>query len=117
MAVKIFKTLAENLNDLEDELLENAKEFENLAIGVMRIFDNNTKYSINKFLKHTRASFLNLDCLDFAVQCKCKNFLALPNIQSVITERWYRKIVYKSSKKFLLKVFNEDMNYTLKEFL
>lgn len=70
----------------------------------MNVFDTNTKDSMNAVLMQAEVPFLKTDCLDFAVQCECSRFVALPSIQHVITKMWYRKIVHKTGSSFKLKV-------------
>ena len=82
----------------------NFSQCEDLAIGVMNVFDTNTRDSNNAVLMNAKVPFLKTDCLDFAVKCECRRFVALPSIQNVITKMWYRKIVVKTGSSFKLKV-------------
>jgi hypothetical protein len=69
----------------------------------MNVFDTNTRDSMNSVLMTAKIPFLKTDCLDFAVKCECRRFVALPSIQDVITKMWYRKIVHKTGSSFKLK--------------
>lgn len=79
-------------------------QFEDLAIGVMNVFDTNTRDSMNGVLMQTEIPYMKTDCLDFAVQCECRRFVALPSIQNVITEMWYCKLIHKQASSFKIKV-------------
>ena len=85
-------------------LFLNYSQFEDMAIGVMNVFDNNTRDSMNGVLMKTEVPFMKHDFLYFAVQCECKNFVALPSIQSVITDLWYGLLIHKAGTQFKLKV-------------
>ena len=70
----------------------------------MNVFDKNTKNTMNSVLMQAEVQFLKTNCLDFAVKCECRRFVALPSIQEVITKMWYRKIVHKTGSSFKIKV-------------
>jgi len=71
----------------------------------MNIFDNNTRDLMNYHLMKTKVPFFqNCELLEFAVQCECKNFVALESIQNVITELWYGQLIHKAGTRFRLKV-------------
>lgn len=85
--------------------LNTLREFESLAIGVMNVFDANTKDTMNCVIMQNNIPFiLNCDCLNFAVECECKRFVALGSVQNVITELWYRKLIHKAGTRFKLRV-------------
>jgi hypothetical protein len=70
----------------------------------MNVFDNNSSDSMNGILMQREDPFIKRDILYFAVQTECKNFIALPSIQNVITDLWYRRLIHKAGTRFKLKV-------------
>lgn len=84
----------------------NLSEFEQMAIGVLNIFDATTDDLINGVILLRKIPFYKLDCLQMAVEADCKKFVSLSSCQNLLTDIWYGKIASKSGMKASIKVFN-----------
>ena len=59
-----------------------------MAIGIVKIFDENTRDIINDTLIVRYIEPFKMDCLELAVTCDCKKFLSQPTIQKVMDNLW-----------------------------
>ena len=71
-------------------------EFEEMAIGVLTLFDKSTDDIINGVILLRKIPFYNLDCLQMAVEADCQKFVSLSCVQNLLTDIWYGKIQIKS---------------------
>lgn len=63
-----------------------------MAIGVLKIFDEKTLNEVNTAILLYKVSFVdNLNNIQLAYKCKCKQFIADPCVQSVISSLWENK--------------------------
>lgn len=98
--------MSKRLTDLEKELDRYANYFEEMAIGVLNIFDATTDDLINGVILLRKIPFYNLDCLQMAVIADCKKFVSLSSVQNLLTDIWHGKIIanagFKAGFKFML---------------
>ena len=81
-------------------------EFENLAIGVLNIFDLNSDDLINSIVLLRQINIYGMDCLQMAVEARCLKFVSLPTVQILITEIWNGNLTmskgFKANLKFII---------------
>ena len=64
-------------------------KFERMAIDVMDIFDQNTNTFMNSIILFNTTSFSHdIDNLQMAVECNCKNFIANRTVQAFLDDIW-----------------------------
>ena len=68
-----------------------SREFEELAIGVLTVFDKSTRNNVKDVLVIRYIEDLNMDCLELAVYCKCKKFVSNSIVQSILDDIWNGK--------------------------
>jgi hypothetical protein len=66
----------------------NYSEFENKAIGVLEVFDKNTKENVVDVLVIRYLKELGMDCLELAVLCKCERFVSNTTVQRILDYIW-----------------------------
>jgi len=91
-ASHLLKSIASQFTDLGNELRKSADDFEDMAIGVLQIFDKTTDDILNGVILLRRIPFYGLDCLQMAVEGDCQKFVALSAVQNLLTDIWYGKI-------------------------
>ena len=91
-ASKLLKSMSSEVSDLNTDIIKVAKDFEEMAIGVINIFDKSTDDIINGVILLRKIPFYNLDCLQMAVEGDCQKFVALSSVQSLLTDIWYGKV-------------------------
>ena len=99
--------MSKRLTDLEKELDRYANYFEEMAIGVLNIFDATTDDLINGVILLRKIPFYNLDCLQMAVIADCKTFVSLSSVQNLLTDIWHGKIIANAGFKAGFKVFDD----------
>jgi hypothetical protein len=62
------------------------REFEDMAVGLLKFYDRNTRDVINDVLIIRYIPLFSMDCLELAVHCKCKEFLSTSVVQKVLTK-------------------------------
>ena len=87
-------------------------DFEQMAIGVLNIFDATTDDLINGVILLRKIPFFNLDCLQMAVEADCKKFVSLSSVQNLLTDIWYGKIASTSGLKASFKV-STDFSFSI----
>ena len=65
------------------------REFENLAIGVLDVFDKNTRDILNHSLVVRYYNHLEKDILELAVMAKCEDFVSHRLIQKTMDKIWF----------------------------
>ena len=84
-----------------------------MACEVLNIFDSDSDDFMNGILLLQNLPYYNeLNCLQMAVEADCKEFIATPAVQNLITHIWNGQVSYKSNFKFSFKV-NESFFYFL----
>jgi len=69
-------------------LFNYERDFEVLAVNVLQTFDKSTRDIINDVLIIRYIELVNMDCLQLAVHCDCKEFVSMPIVQNVINDIW-----------------------------
>ena len=59
-----------------------------MAIGVLEVFDKNTRENVIDVLVIRYFPELEIDCLELAVLCNCKNFVSNSTVQSILDYLW-----------------------------
>ena len=67
------------------------RQFEDLAVGVLRIYDKNTRECVNDVLVIRYIRDLEMDSLELAVHCKCDRFVSNSTVQSILDNIWRGK--------------------------
>ncbi|CAF0758789.1 unnamed protein product [Brachionus calyciflorus] len=98
-ASNISKSMSIHLGDLEDDLNLQADEFEEMACGVLNIFDNLSDDLINGIILLQKISYYDLECLRIAVEARCLKFIALPTVQNLLTDIWNGRLEHKDGIK------------------
>ena len=78
--------------------------FEELAIGVLDVYDTNTDDRENIHIILDKNAFYDMTPLDMAQIGDCKNFIAHPAVQSVLTTIWVGHTAYKAGFMDQIKV-------------
>jgi hypothetical protein len=89
IAAKILKFLDIYQPESDDSLEQSALEFEKLAIGVLTVFERNTRDAMSDLFIVRYIDFLQKDCLELAVDSECKNFVSNRLVQKVMDDIWY----------------------------
>ncbi len=82
----------------------NKREFENLAIGILDVYDQHTTDNVRDVLVIRYLDFIEMDCLELAVDCKCERFLAHRVVQKTMDELWKGESL-KSTSEVFIKLF------------
>jgi hypothetical protein len=78
----IFKTSSSTKNFLIFiKFLKTLSDFEDMAIGVLDVYDKNTRESVVDVLVIRYLRELGMDCLELANLCECKRFLSNSTVQ------------------------------------
>jgi hypothetical protein len=59
-----------------------------MAIGLVKVYDKNTRDVINDLLIVRYVPFIGMDCLELSAHCQCTSFLALNVIQHIFNNIW-----------------------------
>ena len=59
-----------------------------MAIGVVKTCDDELREEVNDVLILRYISHLKMDCLELAVWCECKEFVAMSTVQRVLDKLW-----------------------------
>ncbi len=59
-----------------------------MAIGVLKVYDKNTRENVNDVLVIRYIRHLEMDSLELAVRCKCKRFVSNTTVQSILDNIW-----------------------------
>ncbi len=62
-----------------------------MAIGVLNVYDQNTRDIINDVLAVRYIPLFGMDCLKLAMHCDCKRFLSTSVIQNILDDIWKGK--------------------------
>jgi hypothetical protein len=62
-----------------------------MAIGLIKLYDRNTRDSISDVLIIRYIPLFRMDCLELAVHCKCKGFLSTTIVQNILNNIWSGK--------------------------
>jgi hypothetical protein len=84
--------------------------FEDMAIGVLEIFDKNTSEAVDDVLIIRYIRQLEIDHLELAYICKCKKFMSNSLVQRVLDNIWTGK---KPIKDVLV---NNHLSYFYKHY-
>jgi hypothetical protein len=60
-----------------------------LSIGVLEVFDKNTRENVINVLLIRYFPELGMDCLELAVLCKCQRFVSNTTVQRVLDYIWH----------------------------
>lgn len=93
-ASKLLKSMSTEIPDLTGDIIKVAHDFEEMAIGVLNIFDKSTDDIINGVILLRKIPFYNMDCLQMAVEGDCQKFVALSSVQNLLTDIWFGKVHY-----------------------
>ncbi len=90
----------------KNQLLIFISYFENLSLGVLNVFDINTDDRINIEILLNRILYFKTHTLQMAQIGDCKQFVAHPAVQNLLTSIWIGqisfKIGFKQNLKFLI---------------
>ena len=64
------------------------REFESMAINVLRNYDNHTRNALNHIIVLNYVPHLKHDYLDLAIECSCQEYLSENTVQSVLKDMW-----------------------------
>lgn len=64
------------------------RKFEYMAIGVVKSFDEKMIEELNDVLIVRYIKHLEMDCLELAVLCDCKEFISMNVVQRILTDLW-----------------------------
>jgi hypothetical protein len=78
--------------------------FEDLAIRVIEIFDDNTEDEYNLDILMCEIKYFNLNILEMAELGDCKKFISQPTVQNILTSVWLGQESYKTGLTKTLKV-------------
>jgi hypothetical protein len=87
------------------------RQFEDLAIGVLTVYDRNTRENVNDVLVIRYLKDLEMDSLELAVHCKCKRFVSNSTVQCILDNIWLGK--RNDSLKMVSQVFNKNIFYII----
>ena len=74
-----------------------------MAIGVLNCFEKHTRENIVDVLVMRYMRDLNMDCLELAVRCKCKNFVSHQIVQAILDNIWVgRNVTLLENVLFLI---------------
>ena len=59
-----------------------------MAIGVLTVFDKNTRENVIDVLINRYFKEFGMDCLELACICECENFLSCSIVQQVLDKIW-----------------------------
>jgi hypothetical protein len=62
-----------------------------MAIGLLKVYDLNTRDLIKDVLPVRYIPLFGMDCLQLAMHCQCKRFLSTPIIQNILDDIWKGK--------------------------
>ena len=77
-------------------------EFEDLAISVLEIFDNERTDKVDDVLIVRYFKDLKIDCLDLAIECKSENFVCTSIVQRALDKIWFGS---ESDKSIIVRYF------------
>ena len=75
----------------DDVFFDFHRNFEDLAIGVLTVYDRNTRENVNDVLVIRYLKDLEMDILELAVHCKCKRFVSNSTVQCILDNIWQGK--------------------------
>ncbi len=87
----LFSRSFEYCDYLDDHFFFFRSEFENLAIDLLKVYDKNTRDSINDLLVVRYIPLVDMDCLELASKCQCSSFLATHIVQHILNNIWTGK--------------------------
>ena len=67
------------------------RKFEDMAIGVLEVFDKSTRDNVQDVLVIRYIESLKMDCLELAVHCDCVNFVSNSIVQRILDNIWEGK--------------------------
>jgi hypothetical protein len=70
--------------------------FEDVAISVIEIFDDNTEDEYNLDILMCKIKYFNLNILEMAELGDCKKFISQPTVQNILTSVWLGQESYKT---------------------
>ena len=59
-----------------------------MAIGLLEVFDKNTRETVLDVLVLRYLKDLGMDCLELAVLCKCQRFVSNASVQRILDHIW-----------------------------
>lgn len=95
-ACVLLRKMANQVKDLQAELLKHADYFEDLAISIIEIFDDNTEDEYNLDILMCEIKYFNLNILEMAELGDCKKFISQPTVQNILTSVWLGQESYKT---------------------
>jgi hypothetical protein len=66
-------------------------EFEEMAIGTLKIFDDERTDKVDDVLIVRYFKEFKMDCLDLAIECECEQFVSTQMVQRVLDKIWLGK--------------------------
>ena len=78
-----------NLNTYLNSILKTIaynylkRNFENMAIDVLKIFEKNTTEMVEDVLIVRFLEDFGMDCIELAIICKCENFISHTTVQNI----------------------------------
>ncbi len=74
----------------EDKIIfeKSAKDFENLAIGILNVFEEHTRKHVNDVLLIRYYDFIKMNCLQLAFEAECDDFIAHNVTQQAVEKLW-----------------------------
>ena len=74
-----------------DSVLIFKSEFEDLAIGLLKIFDDERTDKVADVLIFRYLKDFKMDCLEVAIECDCKTFVSSGAVQKALDKIWLGK--------------------------
>ena len=62
-----------------------------MAIGVLDVYDKNTRENVADVLVMRYMKEFSMDCLEMAVHCQCKRFVSNVTVQRILDNIWTGK--------------------------
>lgn len=75
------------------------REFENYATGALDIIYNNSHILISYCVLLREVVFYNIDCLQMAMVCDCKQFVSQPVVQQLFDSIWWGQMKYHNLER------------------